>query len=183
MNDFFKIYFEATGVKEFISYGQRIGIGQTIVTLRGNILFYGFFFFQGILSLILLIAIFLKKQKQTIENVSFTVFLFFCLVLGAVSLFLLGSLIYPDRFLPFGWLLGAIPLSILVFSLKNIKIKKIIVLLIISFLIFNIYNIDPDYYTGQGPFDGRASEKEYAIAETIPIPDSTNTILWIRWCS
>ena len=174
LNDFFKVYLESTGVKEFISYGQRIGLGQTIITFRGNVIFYGFFFFQGILSLILLIALFLKKQKQAIENVSFTLFLFFCLGLGAVSLFLLGSLIYPDRFLPIGWLIGAIPLSILVFSLKNIKIRKIIVLLITSFLIFNIYNIDPYFYTNQGPFDGRASEKEYAIAETIPIPDPKN---------
>lgn len=175
LNDFFKVYLESTGVKEFISYGQKIGLGQTIITFRGNVIFYGFFFFQGILSLILLIAIFLKKQKQAIENVSFAFFLFFCLGLGAISLFLLGSLIYPDRFLPIGWLIGAIPLSILVFSLKNIKIRKIIVLLIISFLIFNIYNIDPYFYTNQGTFDGRATEKEYAIAETIPIPDPKNT--------
>jgi hypothetical protein len=175
LNDFFKVYLESTGVKEFVSYGQRIGLGQTIITLRGNVLFYGFFFFQGILSLILLIAIFLKKQKQVIENVSFTFFLFFCLGLGAVSLFLLGSLIYPDRLLPIGWLIGAIPLSILVFSLKNIKIRRIIVLIIISFLIFNIYNIDPYYYTGKGPFDGRSSEREYAIAETITIPNPNNT--------
>jgi hypothetical protein len=169
INDFYKIYLESIGIKEFSSYGQRIGIDTTIVTLRGNILFYGFFFFQGVLALILLITLFLKKQKQMIENVSFTFFLFFCLGLGAISLFLFGSLIYPDRFLPFGWLFGAIPLSILIFSLTNIKIRKIIVFIVISFLIFNIYNIDPEYYTGKGPFDGRASEKEYAIATTINI--------------
>jgi hypothetical protein len=169
INDFFKIYLESTGLKEFINYGQRIGIDTTIVTLRGNVLFYGFFFFQGILSLTLLIALFLKKQKQIIENTSFTFFLYFCLGLGAISLLLLGSLIYPDRFLPFGWLFGAIPLSILIFSLKSNMIRKMIVLIVISFLIFNIYNIDPSYYTGKGPFDGRASEKEYAIAHTINI--------------
>jgi len=169
INDFFKIYLESTGLKEFINYGQRIGLDTTIVTLRGNVLFYGFFFFQGILAFILLIALFLKKQKQIIENASFTFFLYFCLGLGAVSLFLLGSLIYPDRFLPVGWLFGAIPLSILIFSLKKIYIRKMIVLIIICFLIFNIYNIDPNYYTGEGPFDGRASEKEYAIAHTINI--------------
>jgi len=168
-SNFFKIYYEVIGMKEFVTYGQAIGINQVIVTLRGNILFYGFFFFNGVLALILLIVLFLKKQKQIIENVSFTFFLFFCLGLGSVSLFLLGSLIYPDRFLPFGWLFGTIPLSILLFNLKNIKIRKIIVLIIISFLIFNIYNIDPYYYTGKGPLDGRTSEKEYAIATTINI--------------
>ena len=172
LNDFFKIYLESTGIKEFASYGQRIGIDQTIATLRGNILFYGFFFFNGILAFILLITIFLKKQKQIIENVSFTFFLFFCLGLGGISFFLLGSIIYPDRFLPFGWLLGVIPLSVLVFNLRNSKIKKIIVIIIISFLIFNIYNIDSEYYSDKGPLDGRASEKEYAIATTINISKS-----------
>ena len=43
INDFFKIYLETTGSTEFASYGQRIGIDQTIVTLRGNLLYYGFF--------------------------------------------------------------------------------------------------------------------------------------------
>jgi hypothetical protein len=169
MKNFFQIYFEVTGVKEFISYGQRIGISQTVVTLRGNILLYGFFFFQVIISLILFLAIFLKKQKHKIENVTFTAFLFFCLFLGGLSLFILGSLIYPDRFLPFGWLLGSIPLSILVFTLKKNKVKKFILFIIVCFLLFNIYNIEPDYYTGGGLFDGRASEKEYAIAGTINI--------------
>lgn len=175
LNDFFKVYLESTGVKDFVSYGQRIGLGQTIVTLEGNILFYGFFFFHGILALILFIAIFLKKQKQIVENVSFTFFLFFCLGLGAASLFFLGSLIYPDRFLPVGWLIGAIPLSALVFSLKNIKIRKIIVLIIISFLIFNIFSIKLNYDLSIENFDGRASEKEYAIAETITIPNPNTT--------
>jgi hypothetical protein len=169
MKNFFQIYFEAIGVKELISYGQHIGIGQTVVTLRGNILLYGFFLFQGILSFILLLAIFLKKQKHKIENVTFTVFLFFCLFLGGLSLFVLGSIIFPDRFLPFGWLLGSIPLSVLVFTLKKSKVKKFILFIIVCFLVFNIYNIEPDYYTGGGLFDGRASEKEYAIAGTINI--------------
>lgn len=175
LNDFFKVFLESTGLKDFTSYGQRIGLGQTIVTWQGNVLFYGFFFFHGILSLILLIAIFLKKQKQIIENVSFTFFLFFCLGLGAASLFILGSLIYPDRFLPVGWLIGAIPLSILVFSLKNIKIRKIIVVIIISFLVFNIFSINLNYEINKELFDGRASEKEYAIAQTITIPNPNTT--------
>lgn len=169
ITNFFQIYSEATGVKEFTSYGQRIGITQTIATLRGNILFYGFFFFHGILSLILLIQLLKKKQKHIIENATFTAFLFFCLFLGSLSLFVLGSIIYPDRFLPFGWLVGAIPLSYFIFNLKSVKIKRLMILVVVSFLIFNIYNIEPSYYTGKNPVDGRASEKEYSIATAMTI--------------
>lgn len=170
INDFYKIYLESIGIREFASYGQRIGIDTTIVTLRGNILFYGFFFFEGILAFLLFIALFLKRSKQKIENTTFTFFLYLCLGLGAVSLLILGSLIYPDRFLPFGWLFGAIPLSILILGFKRNALRKIMVFVVITFIIFNIYNVDPEIITGSGPFVGRASEKEYAIAATINIP-------------
>jgi len=170
IDSFFKIYYETTGVKEFVSYGERSGLGQTIVTLRGNIQYYGFFFFQGILSLILLTALLLKKLTHIIEDVSFTIYLLFCLFFGSLSLYILGSLIYPDRFLPFGWLLGVAPLTILLFNLKNFHFKKFILVIIISFMIFNIYNIDPNYYTGKADVGGGiATEKEYAIAETINV--------------
>lgn len=170
INSFFNIFYETTGEKEFVSQGQKIGLGQTIVTLRGNIQYYGFFFFQGILSLILLIGILSKKLTHIIEDFSFTIYLFFCLFLGSLSLYVLGSLIFPDRFLPFGWILGVIPLTVLLFNLKNIHLKKLIHVIIISFIIFNIYNINPNYYTGKAAIGGdAATEKEYAIAETIDV--------------
>jgi hypothetical protein len=170
IKSFFTIYYETTGEKEFISYGQKIGLGYTIVTLRGNIQYYGFFFFQGILSAILLIAILLKKLTNIIEDFSFTIYLLFCLFLGSLSLYVLGSLIYPDRFLSFGWIFGVIPLIILLFNLKNIHIKKLILVILVTFLIFNIYTINPNYYTGKATIGGDlATEKEYAIAETINI--------------
>jgi hypothetical protein len=170
VNSFFKIYYDTTGQREFVTYGQRIGLGQTIITLRGNIQYYGFFFFQGISALILLTAILLKKLTHIIEDFSFTVYLIFCLFLGSLSLYVLGSLIFPDRFLSFGWILGVIPLGILLFNLKNIHLKKLILVIIVSFIIFNIYNINPNYYTGKAALGGGvATEKEYAIAETINI--------------
>jgi len=173
INNFFSIFYEAIGIKEFGSYGQTIGIDETIVTLRGNIQYYGFFIFHAIFSLILFFALLLKKQKYLIENVTFTFYLFFCLFLGSLSLYVLGSLIYPDRFLPFGWLFGVIPLTLLIFNLKNIPVKKIIIVFIALFLIFNIYNIDPKYYTGDAALRGSiATEKEYAIAQTIDVTSS-----------
>jgi hypothetical protein len=120
------------------------------------------------LSLILLIAILLKKLTHIIEDFSFTIYLFFCLFLSSLSLYVLGSLIYPDRFLSFGWLFGGIPLSALLFNLKNIHLKKIILVIIVSFIIFNIYTLNPNYYTGKETISGDVvTEKEYAIAETI----------------
>jgi hypothetical protein len=177
INNFFKIYYDVTGQREFITYGQKIGLGQTIVTLRGNIQYYGFFFFQGISVLILLIAIYLKKLTNIIEDFSFTIYLIFCLFLGSLSLYVLGSLIYPDRFLSFGWILGVIPLGVLLFNLKHINLKKLILVIIVSFIIFNIYNVNPNYYTGKAAIGGDlATEREYAIAETINVSAPSTTV-------
>ena len=159
-------------MKEFVSYAGRIDLGSPIVTLRGNIIYYGFFFFQALISFILLIKIFFKKNKYIIDETSFTFFLYLCLFLGSLSLFVLGSLIFPDRFLPFGLMLGLIPLITLFFSLEKTAYKRIFLIFVISFLIFNIYNIDPNYYTGKAALDGGVTEQEYAIAQTVNAPKS-----------
>ena len=45
--------------------------------------------------------------------------------------------------------------------------------IIVVFLIFNIYDIDPKYYTGDAAVKGSiATQKEYAIAESINISSS-----------
>jgi len=87
--DFFSIYYEIAGVKEFASYAGRIDLGTPIVTLRGNITYYGFFLLNGIICFILMIKIFFKRDEHIIEETSFTIFLYFCLFLGFLSLFFL----------------------------------------------------------------------------------------------
>jgi hypothetical protein len=149
INNFFSIFYEAIGLKEFGSYGQTIGLDETIVTLRGNIQYYGFFFFHAFFSIVLLVAFLLKKQRYMVENATFTLYLYFCLALGGLSLYVLGSLIYPDRFLPFGWLVGVIPLTLVLFALRNIPLRRILIVVIAFFLIFNIYTIDPAILYGR----------------------------------
>lgn len=169
--EFFKIYYDITGAKEFAPYSERVNLGGPIATLEGNIIYYGFFFFQGILCLILLITLIRKRNKYKIEDTSFTLFLYFCLFFGFLSLFVFGSILYPDRFLPFGWILGLIPLSVLLFNLKKKRYKAILMVILISFSIYNIYNIDPSFFTGNAHLTGTiATEEEYAIAKTISIP-------------
>lgn len=172
IEDFFLIFYEATGVKELVTYAERVDLGGTIKTLKGNIIYYGFFFFQGILSLILLIKLLTKKNNQKIEDVTFTMFLYFSLFYGFIALFILGSMLFPDRFLPFGWMFGLIPLTAYILYIKNNVIRKILVFLLISFMVFNIYNIDSGFYTGDVQTQGVvATEKEYLMAEHINFPE------------
>jgi len=169
---FFDIFYEVTGVEQLASYAEEIKLSSPISTLRGNILVYGFFFFQGLLSFILFIKLIRKKIDQKIEDVSFTMFLYFSLFYAFLGLFVLGSLLIPDRFLPFGWMFGVIPLTGLLLNLDKRIYKKILILCLVSFLVFNIYNIDIEYYTGNESLRGVVTtEKDYFIAQTISFPD------------
>ncbi|MBD3227752.1 MAG: hypothetical protein GF329_06150 [Candidatus Lokiarchaeota archaeon] len=172
LQDFFSIFYEATGVKELATYAERASLSTTIVTFKGNIIYYGFFFFNGILSLILFIKFIFYKNKQKIEDTSFTIFLYFSLFYGALALYVLGSILFPDRFLPFGWMFGLIPICGLLFTTKSNILKKFLIVIFILFLTYNIYNIDEDYYTSNLHRQGTvAKEKDYLIAEKIDFPD------------
>jgi len=165
---FTDIFYEAVGAKDFESYAAATNLGSTIVTLRGNIIYYGFYFFIFLFSLILLIKFIKEKNNQKIEDVSFTVFFYFCIFYSFLSLYVLGSLIFPDRFFTFLWMFGLIPLTSYILILKRDVFKKILVILLISFMIFNIYNINPKLPSGDFELDDTIpGEKEYAIAKTI----------------
>jgi len=87
-------------------------------------------------------------------------------------LYVVGSLPFPDRFLPFAWMCGIIPITGFLLIFKKDIFKKILVIMIVIFLLYNIYNIEPDYYTGNTSNTGTvATEKEYIIAKRYDFPD------------
>ena len=71
------------------------------------------------------------------------------------------------------WILIVIFLILFILPqfLKDIG-KKILVVLLISFIVFNLYNIDTQNYTYNASFTGgAATEKEYLIAKRISFPN------------
>ena len=163
---------EMMGLEHMATYAQRIHLEAPIVTLRGNIIFYGFFLFNGLCLLILLIKLITKRNNQKIEDASFIIFFAFCIFYGFLALFVLGHLAFPQRFLTFGWLFGIIPLVGVILGFKKTTYKNFFIIFLILFCIFNLYNINPNYYTGNASRTGViATEKEYLIAEQIQFPD------------
>jgi hypothetical protein len=173
INLFKNIFSDFFSTRQVITtYAEKINLISPIVTLRGNIIYYGFFFFHISFCFILLIRLLLiKKFNQKSEEVAFTLFLYFCLFYAFLALFILGSLPFPDRFLPFGWMFGIIPLVGLLLLIKNGKLKGVLVVLLISFCIFNLYNIEPEYYTGNASIKVVSTEKDYLIAEQFNFPE------------
>jgi len=87
-------------------------------------------------------------------------------------MFVISFLAFPDRFLPFAFVFGLMPLSGFIIILKKNLFKKMIVVLLISFVVFNLYTIESQNYTYNATFSGGAvSEKEYLIAKQISFPD------------
>ena len=170
---FYDIYTEAFGAQteNIGTYAEQVDFGSPIVSQRGNIIFYGFFFFHILLAILLMIKFLFVKNKQKIEDVTFSIFFFFCIFYSFLALYILGSLSFPDRFLPFGWMFGLIPVVSFIAILKKNYYKKILILILFFFLLFNIYNLKPEYISGN-PFQNGAlaGDREYAIANSINLP-------------
>ena len=154
------------------SYAERINLNAPIITLQGKIIFYGFFFFNLIFSLILLIKFLKIKNNQKIEDTTFSLFFYFCMFYAFLALYVASSLPYPDRFLPFAWMFGIIPITGFLLTFKKNIFKKIFVIILIFFMLYNLYNVESDYYTGNISNLGiNPTEKEYIIAQRYKFPD------------
>jgi len=117
------------------------------------------------------------KYIEKIYEIIFVLLFYFGMGYGFLALYVTSSSINPDRLLTFGWIFGIIPLIGLLIHIRKNILKKILVVIFISFIVFNIYNIDSDYYTGEViPVSQVVTEKEYLLAEQIMIPhNNSNT--------
>lgn len=164
--------YQFIGFEDMLTYSDQLQLGSSIVTIRGNIIYYGFFFFHIAFSLILLIKLIVMKNREKIEDTTFTLYFFFCMFYAFLALYVLSSFLYPDRFLPFGWMFGFIPLTGLLLIIKKKTYKKILTVLLISFLMYNLYGLSIEYYTGNASLTGVVvTEKEYFIANQISFPE------------
>jgi hypothetical protein len=151
-------YVAATGMHSFSS----------IQTIRGNILYYGFYAFLAIFCLILLLRILPRKKNARVETYSFTLFLFLCLFIGFLSLYVIPGGAFPDRFLTYGWIFGFPPLVLAILKAKRKWFMRIGVLLLVSFMIFNVYLVDPSYWDAKNSQVTSVSPtlEDYTLAKT-----------------
>lgn len=155
------------------TYADLISLDSPIITLKGNIIFYGFFIFHFLFAFLIIIKIFFFKNKQKIEDIAFSMFFFLTAAYGFLSLFFISGGAYPQRMLSFGWLLGVIPLVTLILVIKKPNYKKIFVISLTLFILFNIYNISDAYIEGRYESTGVCTDiQDYIIAKTIKFPEN-----------
>lgn len=160
------------------SYATIAGISTfSIRTIRGYILFYGFFFFILIFGLIILYRLLPKAKNRRVETYSFSLFLLLCGLFGFSGLYLVPSWVFPDRFLTYGWLFGFAPLVTVILKGKYKWLRRIGVLLLVAFMLFNIYMIEPIYWNAKDAQEvqGAPTLEDYTLANTFNF--STGKIL------
>lgn len=91
------------------TYGQQYYIATNIVSLRGHILFWGFYLFHAVLAGLLAYGLLLRHRARPPESYSFAVFLGVCAGLAMIQMFIMPRTLVdagPFRFVLFGWMLG-----------------------------------------------------------------------------
>jgi hypothetical protein len=159
------------------TYAEIAGISAaSIRTIRGYIIFYGFYSFLLIFGLILLYGLLPRAKNRRVETYSFSLFLLFCGLIGFLSLYVLAPAAFPDRFLTYGWLFGFVPLVAAILKGKYKWLRRIGVLLLVAFMLFNIYMVATPYWnpTREDP-PANPSLEYYALANTFNF--STGKIL------
>jgi len=152
------------------TYASMANIGtSSLHTIRQYAIFFGFYSFLLIFALILLYKLSPRTKNRRIETYSFTLFLFLCLLIGFLSLYVIEPQAFPDRFLTYGWLFGFAPLVVAILKGKYKWLRIIGVLLLIAFMLFNIYMIDPAYWDPKRVQEAPAAPtfENYALGNTI----------------
>jgi hypothetical protein len=160
------------------TYASTINISTSFLhTIRQYVIFYGFYSFLLIFALILLYKLLPRTKNRRVETYSFTLYLLLCLLIGFLSLYVIAPQALPDRFLTYGWLFGFAPLVVAILKGKYKWLRRIGVLLLVAFMLFNIYMIDPAYWNPKSVqgVPGAPTFENYAMANIINF--STGKIL------
>lgn len=147
---------------------------QDIITFRGRMTFWGYYLFHAVFAIVLLRGLLTRAKEKRPEFYSFTFFLFAVGVWSLVQLYFVSAgspgTTSMERLMMLGWIWGFAPLAVCVFASKRRWVKQSGIVLLVAFMLFNIYMIAPIKWDLQTP--GRAEgqitlREDYALAETI----------------
>jgi hypothetical protein len=160
------------------SYADIAGINVgSIQAIRGYIIFFGFWLFIAIFAAILLYRLLPRVRNSRLETYSFILFLFLCGLCAFLGLYYIPIPISPDRFLTFGFLFGFTPLVIAVLDFNRIWLRRIGMGVLIAFMLFNIYWIEPTAWSGTAEgVPAASSEQDYALANTFNFPNNATIV-------
>jgi hypothetical protein len=181
--------------KNFLSFGQWGASSYSalanespglIATIGGYILYYGFFFFVITFGMITLFSLIRWARGTKLEIFSFTFFLYICGLIGIIGFFVSNITVYPDRLLAYGWLFGFSPLVWAIVR-KRSKFFKVGIILLVAFMIFNIYSIDSTTWSpNSNMLSASPSVEDYVFAQAFPLPSEniaafTNTAIVLEF--
>ena len=144
-----------------------------ILTPRGYILFYGFFFFNTLFSIILLLKFRILKHMYYLVIFFLSIGFF-----GFLELYILPYVIFPDRLISFGWLFGVMPLLIAISSIRNSYIRRLLIFFIFLFNLYNIYSVPPVFYLNPNELLVQPQLEDYNTISRIPLISSDKILCY-----
>jgi len=160
------------------TFAELYSINSTsLESMRSYILYYGFFIFHGIFGIFLMCQLLSQNDKKILETYSFTIFLFFLGFIGLLFLYVIplnNAALFPDRFLAYGWMLGFGPLSLFIIKSNYISVRKIGLVLLFTFMLYNIYSIDGSAWNPRhNVIQSSTSYEEYNLAKVLNFQSDT----------
>lgn len=164
------------------SFQPGYRLPQALGSLSKQIIFWGFYFFNIIFGFLLLYKIFIQRKCKTAECYSLVSVLFICAILGFIQVYLRTATasfsLNHFRLINWGWIFGAAPLVVIILRGNLGLARKIGIILLVGFMVFNVYQMDNicRYPQASGRETGDITLMEdYNFAETLPLTDNGTT--------
>lgn len=148
---------------------------RTVMTVRGMILFWGYYFFYSVFAVVLLRGLFSRPKNRSPEFYSFVAFLSVLAIWGYVQLYVIPpktpGTVGIERTVMLGWVWGFAPLVSCVLDSKRRLLKRVGIMILVAFMLFNIYSITPARwdFNAPGKLQSTVLREDYALAETLPL--------------
>lgn len=141
----------------------------TIISLRGYIMFWGFYGFHLIFALMIAHLLIFNGKRLSSWHYSLSILLLICGIATMLILYVLPrryAILDPPRLVLFGWLFGFVPLVESVLANNHRWLRRAGIAILVSFMLWNVYLIDPAaWHAITDKLPDSATEENYALAE------------------
>lgn len=167
-------FFESLFAAESLGIGTYSGqyfIAADIVSLRGQLLYWGFVLFHGLFAAILAYGLLCRHRFRRPESYSFAVFLGFCAALAMIQMFVMPRAMVdagPFRFVLMGWMLGFAVLAECIWHDYGGWCRRVMMAVLAVFIAYNFYALPPEAWNPNAP--GRPTNvllENYRMAEAL----------------
>jgi len=153
------------------TYGGQYYVATHIVSLRGYVLYWGFYLFHVLFAGLLAYGLLRRHRFRRPESYSFAIFLGVCAGLAAIQMFVMPRTMVdagPFRFVFLGWVLGFGVLAECIWRDYRGWCRRVCFAVVGMFIVYNFIALPPEAWNPNAP--GRPTNvllEDYHMAEAL----------------